>query len=137
MDNTIDKETEELNIPTDEETAQIEENDTSDKKAAVKRFCKKHKKLLIIVLAAILVIVGVFCFIKSKTSSMKNTMQEIKVTVERRDIKNTVSGSSVIEPKDSYNVVAMVTGEITADTFNEGDIVKKDDILYQIDSETV
>ena len=124
------------------EAPQTDKNDTEaknelqSKKDKIKDIVKKHKKLFIIVLV-LLVITGLFVSAKIKGHSQKNAMGEIKITVERHDIKKTVSGSSVIEPKDSYNVTAMVTGEITADTFNEGDIVKKDDVLYQIDAETV
>ena len=92
--------------------------------------------MAIIVAAAILVVGVGSCVMRNKKADKKNANQ-IQVFVERRDIKNTVSGSSVIEPKDLYNVTAMVTGEITADTFSEGDVVKKNDVLYQIDSETV
>lgn len=124
-----------------EETAlTTEEEDTgNDKKFSLKRLWEKLKKKKVIVILIIIAIVvaGTFVIIHKKQSAKKNAANEIQVTVERKDIKNTVSGSSVIQPKDSYNVTAMVTGEITADTFSEGDIVKKNDILYQIDSETV
>ena len=124
-----------------EETAlTTEEEDTgNDKKFSLKRLWEKLKKKKVIVILTIIAIVvaGTFVIIHKKQSAKKNAANEIQVTVERKDIKNTVSGSSVIQPKDSYNVTAMVTGEITADTFSEGDVVKKNDILYQIDSETV
>ena len=124
-----------------EETAlTTEEEDTgNDKKFSLKRLWEKLKKKKVIVILIIIsiVVAGTFVIIHKKQSAKKNAANEIQVTVERKDIKNTVSGSSVIQPKDSYNVTAMVTGEITADTFSEGDVVKKNDILYQIDSETV
>lgn len=108
-----------------------EENDGGD-------IIKKPKKKKLIIIIIILLAAGAAAFMFFKGGRNKDAMpQSVPVTVERRDIKNTVSGSSVIEPKDSYNVTAMVTGEITADTFSEGDTVKKNDILYQIDSETV
>ena len=53
---------------------------------------------------------------------------------EMRSISRTVEGSSVLEANDTYNVTALVTGEILTDTFNEGDIVTKDTVLYTIDS---
>ena len=57
------------------------------------------------------------------------------VKAERRDIVKTVDGSSVLKANDTYNVTALVTGEILSDTFSEGDIVKKNQLLYKIDSE--
>lgn len=53
---------------------------------------------------------------------------------ELRSISRTVEGSSVLEANDTYNVTALVTGEILTDTFNEGDVVTKDTVLYTIDS---
>lgn len=97
----------------------------------------KKKRILLLIAVIVVIIVCIFTVVRSRRSSQENAGNEIQVFVERRDITNTVSGSSVIEPKDSYNVTAMVTGEITADTFSEGDVVKKDDVLYQIDSEDV
>ena len=165
MDGTIDEKTGDVfpdptddesetkeNVFESEETAETTDDENIDdaegkkkrrwrrkKKEASDEFTKKSKKKKIIILAIIVLVVaaGVFMFIRARQSSQENIGQEIQVFVERRDIQNTVSGSSVIEPKDSYNVTSMVTGEITADTFSEGDVVKKDDVLYQIDSEDV
>ena len=41
--------------------------------------------------------------------------------------------SSSIEPNDSYNVTTIKSGDITSDTFKEGDVVKKGDKLYQFE----
>jgi len=56
------------------------------------------------------------------------------VKAERRNIKNTVTGSSSVAPNDSYDVSAMVTGEVAEDGFNEGDQVTKDQVLYRIEA---
>ena len=53
--------------------------------------------------------------------------------VERRTITNTITGSSSIEPNDSYKVTTIKSGDITSDTFKEGDVVKKGDKLYQFE----
>ena len=53
--------------------------------------------------------------------------------VERRTITNTITGSSSIKPNDSYNVTTIKSGDITSDTFKEGDVVKKGDKLYQFE----
>lgn len=110
--------------------------DTGDEDEKQKRKMP-WKKIITIGIIILLVVSGVFYFVNKRKAALENSSTEIKVMVERKDIKNTVSGSSVMQAKDSYNVTAMVTGEITSDTFNEGDQVKKNDILYQIDSETV
>lgn len=115
----------------DSENDENTENDTAKKKRVIP--VKKIVTIGIAVLAA----AGVVALFVSKAHNKDNSkIMEQKTVVERRSIENTISGSSVINPKDSYSVTAMVTGEIMSDTFNEGDIVKKGDILYKIDSES-
>lgn len=98
---------------------------------------KMNKKQLIITgVIALAIIAGGAVLIKKLGGKNTEMMNNTLVAVERRDIQNTVSGSSVIQPKDSYSLTAMVEGEILSDTFNEGDIVKKGDVLYRIDDET-
>lgn len=92
------------------------------------------KKSIIIGCAGLAVIIfavsGAAKMIKSK-----NEEGEIETAnAERRSISRTVEGSSVLEANDTYNVTALVTGEIISDTFNEGDVVTKDTVLYTIDS---
>lgn len=84
----------------------------------------------IFVLVALIAIIGI-----SKGTHKDETMTEYETAqVEMRAIFRTVDGSSVIEANDTYNVTALVTGEILTDTFNEGDVVAKDTVLYTIDS---
>ena len=99
----------------------------------VKKLSKKQ--LIIIGCATVAVIVaGAVVFEKASKKKTGNTEYEI-ATAEKRTIVRTVEASSIVEPNDSYNVTALVTGDILRDTFNEGDTVSKDQILYQIDSE--
>lgn len=58
----------------------------------------------------------------------------LEVPVERRDIVSELSYSGTLEPADSYTVTSLVSGEILSAAFEEGDMVKKDDILYTVDS---
>lgn len=102
------------------------------------RLGKKEFKAitLIIILAVIVLLAGgavTASVLRHKKSSQPNYTM---VTPERRSIENTVTGSSTLEANDSYNVTALVTGEVRSDTFNEGDIVNKDDVLYEIESTT-
>ena len=92
-------------------------------------------KALIIFAVVLVIIISVFAAC-SAGKLKKNNQGETLVTVERRDITNTVTGSAVIKPKDSYSITAIVTGEITHDFISEGDIVKKGDKLYQLDAQT-
>ncbi|MPM07791.1 Multidrug resistance protein MdtA [bioreactor metagenome] len=56
------------------------------------------------------------------------------VAAGRRDITDTLAGSGALEPADSYTVTTLISGDILTAGFEEGDIVKKGDVLYQLDS---
>ncbi len=57
-----------------------------------------------------------------------------KVTIE--DLTLSVSSTGTVTPIDSYNVTALVTGDILNAPFEEGGQVEKGQILYQFDSYT-
>ncbi len=106
--------------------------DKQNKKFFIGKF-KIGKKLLIIILViAILAGICSGLIIKSKNNSAAKVMYTDS-PVERRTITNTITGSSSIEPNDSYNVTTIKSGDITSDTFKEGDVVKKGDKLYQFE----
>ena len=98
---------------------------------------KRRKRIIIFGIIALLIIGLVTTnIIKAKiraAEALKNMYTD--VAVERRTIKKSITGSSAIEPNDSYNVMTMKSGDITADYFKEGDTVKKGDKLYQFDDE--
>lgn len=112
-------------------------SDTTEKsriKNIVSRLKKSKKKhmSIIILIAIVIAAAAVFGFAKR---SQKNENQQITMaTVERKSIKNTVTGSSSVEPNDSYDVSSIVTGEVLSDNFGEGDIVEKNQVLYSIAS---
>ena len=53
--------------------------------------------------------------------------------VQRQDLTVSVSGSGTVTPIESYQVSALVTGEILESPFEDGDQVEKDQLLYRID----
>lgn len=102
---------------------------------------KKNSKLLkkLLKVGAILAIVVVAGLIGFKTLiapklSVKASSKETVTTanVETRDIKNVLSSSGTIQPLASYSVTTLVSGEIIAADFEEGDTVKEGQVLYQI-----
>ena len=106
--------------------------DKQNKKFFIGKF-KIGKKLLIIILViAILAGICSGLIMKSKNNSAVKVMYTDS-PVERRTITNTITGSSSIEPNDSYKVTTIKSGDITSDYFKEGDIVKKGDKLYQFE----
>lgn len=102
-----------------------------------KRSPKRRKKLIIFlviaVVAAVLIIVGII--VKSVKNSGDSGPKYKDAAVERRTISNMITGSSSIEPNDSYSVTTIKSGDIDADYFKEGDTVKKGDKLYQFDDD--
>lgn len=119
----------------DDTVDEILHTDDGVVKRVIKRIKKMPKKHLIIGVIAIVVLlmITVSTIHKISGGGKGETAFEI-MRVERRDIIRTVEGSSTVEANDSYNVTALATGEIMSDTFNEGDTVTKDQVLYTIDS---
>lgn len=52
--------------------------------------------------------------------------------VQHQDLTVSVSGSGTVTPIESYQVSALVTGEILESPFEDGDQVEKDQLLYRI-----
>ncbi len=52
----------------------------------------------------------------------------------RKDITETVFASGILVPDDQYNLTSQTEGYITALNFEEGDLVKKGDILAVVDN---
>lgn len=109
--------------------------DKRSKKFFIGKFRIGRKMLIILLIIIIIISAFAGCNAISK-KKMEQLMQPSDVTVERRTIQKKVTGSSTIEPKDSYSIMTITTGEVTADYINEGDTVEKGDKLYQFDSET-
>ena len=58
----------------------------------------------------------------------------LTAVVERGTITATLSDSGTLEPADAYTVTSLVSGEVLAADFEEGDTVEKDTLLFSIDS---
>ena len=89
-----------------------------------------------IIIACMVLVVALFA-ISGAAKVLKGGNDNVEIQTaqaQRRTIHRVVEGSSVVEANDSYNVTALVTGEILSDTFSEGDIVTKDTVLYTIDA---
>jgi HlyD family secretion protein len=102
---------------------------------------KKHSKLLkkllkVGVILAVLIVAGVIGFktLIAPKLAVKAGSEETVTTanVETRDIQNVLSSSGTIQPLASYDVTTLVSGEIIAADFEEGDIVQEGQVLYQI-----
>lgn len=95
-------------------------------------FVKKHK-IISIIIAIALILAIIFFSVGTKRNNAKNNAVSETAAV-RMTISESISGSSIVEANDEYSVVPLVTGEILTANFEEGDIVEKDQVLYEIDS---
>lgn len=102
---------------------------------------KKGKKIiLIVVILVVIAAVAAFSLTRKKASpdaGAQKASSYTEATVERRDITSTITGSGSLEAANSYSVSTILQGTILTDTFEEGDVVEKDMVLYTIDSSDV
>ncbi len=103
----------------------------------MKKHSKLFKKLLKVgVILAVLIIAGVIAFdtlIAPKLIAKAGSEKAVTTAkVETRDIQNVLSSSGTIQPLASYDVTTLVSGEIIAADFEEGDVVQQGQVLYQI-----
>lgn len=125
---------------TEEQKDIPEADNTGDKKKeGVKKFKKKvtglSKKKKIIAIVVIIVIIAAAvksCGLGKKTA--ENTSTYTFDTAVRTSIIESLSGTGTLEPADKYTVTTLLKGDILTDSFEEGDIVEADQVLYQIDS---
>lgn len=96
------------------------------------------KKQIIIISAAVAVAatVAVFAVVK-KSSKKKSDGETATARVTRGSISRVLEGSGTLEAIDQYEVSALVSGDVTADFFEEGDMVSKDQVLYKIDASSI
>ena len=99
---------------------------------------KRNRKWIALCLLAVAAAAGGTVLLnraKARTDSTETTYTT--AAVEKRSITNSLTGSGTLEPADSYTVTTLVSGEVLSDTFEEGDTVEKDQLLYTIDSSDV
>lgn len=108
----------------------IDEKENTKKE---KKIPKKTKRIILIVVLLIVVIaVWVMPKFSSRTESSLSSVTT--ATVQRRDIKQTLSTTGTLQAGEMYTVMPVKTGEVTSAPFAEGDKVKKGQTLYVIDS---
>ncbi len=97
--------------------------------------CRKQGKKRLAVLAALAVIAALAARLlpggQRAGAVQASYAQE---NVERRAITSSLSGSGTLQPADSYTVTTLVEGEVLSAGLEEGDVVEKDAVLYEIDS---
>ncbi len=92
------------------------------------------KKFWIILVSCVLILALASFLILQPLLQKDNAAAQTTATVTRGAIVRTIEGSGVIAANDQYTISSLVTGEVLSDTFEEGDMVNKNDLLYVIDS---
>ena len=90
--------------------------------------------LLLVIIAAVFLLRRCFGGKTAPTGGMSLYQNAV---ADRGDINVTLSGSGALQPADSYTVTTLISGEILEDGFEEGDMVEKDQLLYQVDSSSL
>lgn len=93
---------------------------------------KKKRLWIILGVAAVLILVVVGTAIKAKPKGQE--VEILKTT--KGDVSPTVTADGLITAKNTVNISSQVMGEITAIPFKEGAVVKKGDVLVQINPDT-
>jgi HlyD family secretion protein len=95
---------------------------------------RKHKKLVIGIVVLVVLLVIAFMLLHGGGAKNGGGMDYVTEPVATRSITKSLSGSGTLQPANSYTVVTLIEGDILTADFEEGDIVEKDTVLYQIDS---
>ena len=95
---------------------------------------KPKKKIIAIIAVIVVIIIVVSALARGGKKKNDSSSQYTFATAEKMDITESLLGSGTLQPADQYTVSTLLSGEILSDTFEEGDVVKKDQVLYQMDS---
>lgn len=95
----------------------------------------KNKKILIISISVIVAIILIVSFSGGNDKKAETIAKDY--TVEIGTIDSTISGKATVQPNDQYTVTSVVSGDVLNTYFEEGDVVTKDAIMYEIDSSDV
>ena len=98
---------------------------------------KRKKGIIVITVVALLVIAGVIAAVSFMGNGEDAEAEKVIMTTKAQfgTIELTVSGSGTVEPLDRYEIVSLVSGDITSAPYEEGDLVNEDDVVFVIDHE--
>lgn len=97
---------------------------------------KLSKKEIVILIAILVVLIAVIATLLMRGKAVPAD-QILTATADRGDVEVIISGTGMVEPNASYEVTALVKGEIIEAPFEEGTVVEKGDLLYRIDTADV
>lgn len=106
----------------------------------MKAFFKKKRNRWILII--VVVLLGAFfggpALLRNMRSGQASVDEQYTlVPAANRDIVLTLSGTGTLKPADSYTVTTLNSGDVLKAPFEEGDVVAKDSVLFEIDSSGV
>jgi HlyD family secretion protein len=96
---------------------------------------KLKKVIRTIVVLAIIAAVIIYFVNKKQPSQAEPQFLTAQAAVSR--VESSISGKGTLSPADQYEVKSLVKGEILKAPFEEGDLVMKDQLLYQISTSEI
>lgn len=98
---------------------------------------KNLKRYGWIALLIAVVIIGWRVMTDMRESQSDTSEQYEFVKAVKRDITVSLSGAGTLKPANAYTVVSLLSGDIVSAPFEEGDILEKNALLYEIDSSSI
>ena len=99
------------------------------------------KKITIKKVIKWVIILFVILFIGYSIYKSLNPVQAVQETMTSQavvgEVKSMISGNGTLSPANQYEVKSLVKGEILEASFEEGDSVKKGEVLYQISTNDI
>lgn len=92
------------------------------------------KKKIIGIVGVIIIILIIIKLVPNKNESADGASEYSYATAQKMNITESLSGSGTLQPADQYTVTTLLEGDVLEDTFEEGDMVTKDQVLYKLDS---
>ena len=96
----------------------------------------KRKKWPFLVLGLVVVALAVWVLLRQSPAKAQAQSAYTLIHAEERGIVKKLSGSGTLKPANAYTVTTLIEGNILSADFEEGDIVEKDTVLYEMDSST-
>lgn len=100
------------------------------------RYMKKKRKIWLIILAIVVVAITAIVIIKAMKSANKELVIRTHVVGEYT-VENTVTATGTIEPVETIEVGTQVSGKVEKIYVDFNDVVKKGDLLAELDKQTL
>ena len=107
------------------------------KRGPVFQVPKKRKKWLKVLAVVLVIVLAAWWFLIRPLGAAGQTLAAGLYqpdTAQVRDLTVSVDGSGTVTPIESYDVRALVTGEILEAPFEVGDWIEQGDLLYRLDA---